>query len=37
MAGHPYDPVFPYKSFVIKLDGHKGDDGNEWDAEYAQE
>ncbi len=30
-------PYFPAKSFVIKLDGHKGDDGNEWDAEYAQE
>ncbi|AZA92749.1 type VI secretion system contractile sheath protein TssC [Chryseobacterium sp. G0162] len=30
-------PYFPTKSFVIKLDGHKGDDGNEWDAEYAQE
>lgn len=30
-------PYFPTKSFVIKLDGHKGDDGNEWDAEYQQE
>lgn len=30
-------PYFPAKSFVIKLDGHKGDDGNEWDTEYAQE
>lgn len=30
-------PYFPTKSFVIKLDGHKGDDGNEWDAEYTQE
>ncbi|MEJ5053394.1 DUF5458 family protein [Sphingobacterium sp. MYb382] len=30
-------PYFPAKSFVIKLDGHKGDDGNEWDAEYVQE
>ncbi|HLV33066.1 MAG TPA: DUF5458 family protein [Chitinispirillaceae bacterium] len=30
-------PYFPSKSFVIKLDGHKGDDGNEWDAEYVQE
>ena len=28
---------FPTKSFVIKLDGHKGDDGNESDAEYQQE
>ncbi|REC43186.1 MULTISPECIES: DUF5458 family protein [Chryseobacterium] len=30
-------PYFPTKSFVIKLDGHKGDDGNEWDAEYIQD
>ncbi|MGU3373744.1 DUF5458 family protein [Chryseobacterium sp. M5A1_1a] len=30
-------PYFPTKSFVIKLDGHKGDDGNEWEAEYSQE
>lgn len=30
-------PYFPTKSFVIKLDGHKGDDGNEWEAEYEQE
>ncbi|MFV0531935.1 MAG: DUF5458 family protein [Flavobacteriales bacterium] len=30
-------PYFPTKSFVIKLDGHKGDDGNEWDAQYEQE
>ena len=30
-------PYFPAKRFVIKLDGHKGDDGNEWDSEYAQE
>ena len=30
-------PYVPAKSFVIKLDGHKGDDGNEWDSEYAQE
>jgi hypothetical protein len=30
-------PYFPAKSFVIKLDGHKGDDGNDWDAEYVQE
>ncbi len=30
-------PYFPTKSFVIKLDGHKGDDGNEWEAEYQQE
>lgn len=30
-------PYFPAKSFVIKLDGHKGDDGNEWDADYEQD
>ncbi len=30
-------PYFPAKSFVIKLDGHKGDDGNEWASEYEQE
>lgn len=30
-------PYFPTKSFVIKLDGHKGDDGNEWEADYEQE
>ena len=30
-------PYFPAKSFVIKLDGHKGDDGNDWEAEYVQE
>lgn len=29
-------PYFPAKSFVIKLDGHKGDDGNEWNSEYQQ-
>ncbi|PIF44756.1 hypothetical protein CLU96_1750 [Chryseobacterium sp. 52] len=30
-------PYFPTKSFVIKLDGHKGDDGNEWESQYTQE
>ncbi len=29
-------PYFPAKSFVIKLDGQKGDDGTEWESEYAQ-
>jgi hypothetical protein len=30
-------PYFPAKSFVIKLDGHKGDDQSaEWNTEYAQ-
>lgn len=30
-------PYFPTKSFVIKLDGHKGDDGNEWESSYDQD
>ena len=29
-------PYFPAKSFMIKMDGQKGDDGNEWDTEYEQ-
>lgn len=29
-------PYFPAKSFVIKLDGHKGTDSNEWNTEYEQ-
>ena len=29
-------PYFPAKSFVIKLDGTKGDDGANWDSEYSQ-
>ncbi len=31
-------PYFPAKNFMIKLDGHKGDDPDsaEWQAEYAQ-
>lgn len=29
-------PYFPAKSFVVKLDGQKGDDGAEWNSEYAQ-
>ena len=31
-------PYFPAKNFLIKLDGHKGDDPDsaEWQAEYAQ-
>lgn len=29
-------PYFPAKSFVVKLDGQKGDDGAEWNTEYAQ-
>jgi len=31
-------PYFPAKSFMIKMDGKKGDDGNEeWGAEYEQQ
>jgi hypothetical protein len=30
-------PYFPAKTFLIKLDGQKGDDGNDWSTEYAQE
>lgn len=29
-------PFFPSKSFVIKLDGTKGDDGTAWDSDYQQ-
>ncbi len=29
-------PYFPAKSFVIKLDGIKGDDGTEWSSEVEQ-
>jgi hypothetical protein len=29
-------PFFPAKNFLIKMDGQKGDDGTEWDAEYEQ-
>ncbi|MEN7551941.1 DUF5458 family protein [Rapidithrix thailandica] len=29
-------PYFPAKNFMIKMEGQKGDDGNEWDTEYAQ-
>ena len=28
-------PYFPAKNFLIRMDGQKGDDGNEWDTEYA--
>lgn len=30
-------PYFPAKSFVIKLDGTKGDEGTEWDSSVEQE
>ena len=29
-------PYFPAKNFMIKMEGQKGDDGTEWDTEYAQ-
>lgn len=29
-------PYFPAKTFLVKLEGQKGDDGNEWSSEYAQ-
>jgi len=29
-------PYFPAKNFLIKMDGHKGDNGTEWDTEYEQ-
>lgn len=29
-------PYFPAKNFMIKMDGQKGDDGTEWDADYQQ-
>jgi hypothetical protein len=28
-------PYFPAKNFLIKMDGQKGDEGAEWDTEYA--
>ena len=30
-------PFFPAKSFLVKLDGYKGDDGEEWKAEFRQQ
>lgn len=30
-------PFFPAKSFVIKLDGTKGDDGAKWNTDYEQQ
>jgi len=29
-------PYFPAKNFMIRLDGQKGDDGTDWETEYAQ-
>lgn len=30
-------PYFPAKNFLIKMDGQKGDDGNDWNSEYSQD
>ena len=30
-------PYFPSKSFIIKLDGTKGDEGTNWDSQYQQD
>jgi len=30
-------PYFPAKTFLIKLEGQKGDDGNDWSSEYEQD
>jgi hypothetical protein len=30
-------PYFPAKTFLVKLEGQKGDDGNEWSSEYQQD
>lgn len=30
-------PYFPAKSFMLKLDGHKGDDGNNWETATEQQ
>jgi hypothetical protein len=30
-------PYFPAKNFMIKMDGQKGDDGTQWNSDYAQE
>lgn len=29
-------PFFPAKSFLVKLDGYKGDDGEEWKSTFSQ-
>lgn len=29
-------PYFPAKNFLIKMDGQKGDDGNDWNSEYGE-
>jgi len=30
-------PYFPAKTFLVKLEGQKGDDGTDWASEYAQD
>lgn len=30
-------PFFPAKSFLVKLDGYKGDDGEEWKSSFKQD
>jgi hypothetical protein len=30
-------PYFPAKNFLIKMEGQKGDDGNDWESEYEQQ
>ncbi|SFN27968.1 hypothetical protein SAMN05428949_2230 [Chitinophaga sp. YR627] len=30
-------PYFPAKNFLIKMEGHKGEDATEWDTEYEQD
>lgn len=30
-------PFFPAKSFIVKLDGYKGDDAEEWKAQYQEQ
>lgn len=30
-------PYFPAKNFMIKMGGQKGDDGTDWESEYAQQ
>ena len=29
-------PYFPAKNFLIKMDGQKGDEGNDWDTNYGE-
>lgn len=30
-------PYFPAKNFLIKMEGHKGEDATDWDTEYEQD